>query len=84
LIFSERFEKIDGKCVLSENGLVATCVIVDVISGSIVHSNCCYSNAVYHIHFRIEHKQNDNLFFGIITHGQANAKLAFAELPATG
>lgn len=62
----ERFYNFAGRIALSEQNLLATC-LGTYWDGSNVHGACLYSSGRHVIHFRIEHKGSNNLFFGIKT-----------------
>jgi len=62
----ERFRNFVGRIALSEDGLLATC-LGTYWDGSNVYGNRLYSSGRHEIHFRIENKGSNNLFFGIKT-----------------
>jgi hypothetical protein len=81
---SEKFERIDKKSVLSENGLVATCVASHLERDSTIRGVHYYWSDIHHIRFRIEQKNCKCMFFGITTKDQANSQLTFAAPSANG
>ena len=62
----ERFSGYHGKVILSDDGLLATCSGI-YWDGSHVYGTRHYSFGNHEIHFRIENKGSNNLFFGITT-----------------
>ncbi|CAF2134473.1 unnamed protein product [Rotaria magnacalcarata] len=62
----ERFNNFQGKVILSGNGLLATCSGT-YWDGSNVYGTRLYESGMHRIHFRIENKGTNNLFFGIRT-----------------
>ncbi|UJR30830.1 hypothetical protein I4U23_018347 [Adineta vaga] len=62
----DKFRHFAGKLAISEDGLVATC-IGTYWDGSHVYGTRLYSSGRHEIHFRIDYKGSNNLFFGIKT-----------------
>lgn len=62
----ERFRNFVGRVALYEDGLLATC-LGTYWDGSNVYGTRLYSSGRHEIHFRIENKGSNNLFFGIKT-----------------
>jgi hypothetical protein len=62
----EKFHHFLGRVALSEDGLLATC-LGTYWDGSNVYGTRLYSSGRHEIHFRIENKGSNNLFFGINT-----------------
>jgi hypothetical protein len=80
----ERFKQIDQNIRISEDRLVAKCLITDRFNGSSVHGIQCYSTDIHHIRFRIEQRTSEYLFVGITTLNQSNFRPAFAAPSANG
>jgi hypothetical protein len=66
ILTHERFRNFVGRVILSENGLIATC-LGTYWDGSNVYGTRLYSSGTHEIHFQIEYKGSNNLFFGIKT-----------------
>jgi len=62
----EKFRNFVGRVILSEDGLLATC-LGTYWDGSNVYGTRLYSSGRHEIRFRIESKGSNNLFFGIKT-----------------
>lgn len=62
----DRFRNFVGRISLSENGLLATC-LGTYWDGSNIYGTRLYSSGRHEIHFRIDNKGSNNLFFGIKT-----------------
>jgi hypothetical protein len=62
----EKFHNFVGRVSLAEDGLLATC-LGTYWDGSNVFGTRLYSSGLHPIHFRIENKGSNNLFFGIKT-----------------
>jgi len=62
----EKFRNFVGRVSLSEDGLLATC-LGTYWDGSNVYGTRLYSSGRHTIHFRVEYKGSNNLFFGIKT-----------------
>jgi hypothetical protein len=81
---SEKFEQMDTRNALSENGLLVTCLNTGIRSDSTVHGIRCYSSDMHYVRFRIEQKNSRFLFFGIMTKDQAISGKGFAAPSANG
>ncbi len=67
-LIQERFRNFVSRVTLSEDGLLATYLgTCRDGSNSSVYCTHHYSSGRHEIHFRIENKGNNNLFFGIKT-----------------
>jgi hypothetical protein len=75
---SERFAETDEKSVLSNDGLMVTCLADNDVNGSTARGILCYSSGTHNITFRIQRKKSKYVFFGIATYDQAKSQLTFA------
>jgi hypothetical protein len=86
----EKFDKIAGKIILSEDRLTATCSDIHW-NGSTISGYTLYSSGVHSIRFRITKKGKTNIFFGITSSAKVlnpwNYKTPYAygwwEIPLT-
>ena len=79
----EIFGETTKSITLSENGLVATKSTEHYTYGTIFGSNS-YSTGVHEIHFRIENKDEDNFFFGIVTLSETMTSRIYRASSANG
>jgi hypothetical protein len=64
---NERFNEVDGKALISEEGLVATFDGNSVFSRPIIYGANRYSSGTHRIHFRIDRIGKLTIFLGITT-----------------
>ncbi|CAF4367769.1 unnamed protein product [Rotaria sp. Silwood2] len=80
---SEKFGESFGNIELSTDGLTASCSRTNW-DMSCISGIGCYSSRIHHIHFHIENKTSNYLFFGIITASQQLASNISEAMSANG
>jgi hypothetical protein len=66
VVSKERFDEIDGKAMLSEEGVVVTGGLASILSQAIVYGRHRYATGKHSIRFRVEKIGGGRLFFGIV------------------
>lgn len=79
----ERFAASTRSINLSDDGLLATHTTY-VNSYETIFGKNTYSSGVHHLHFRVENKDNDNFFFGIVTSSEIIDEYIYSKPTANG